>query len=105
MAVADRKPNLRVAELSSSLVPFVYFDGVICHGAHQGVIQIELAAKTIVPDDNPKTGARNVVVVTAHVRCSREAAINLKQVLESALELEQHSHQKDQVSAVSAKPH
>jgi hypothetical protein len=79
MASDTRMPNARVAELSSSVVPFVYFDAAICCGANYGVIQLELAAKTIVPDSSREAGARNEVVVTAHVRCSLAAAANLKE--------------------------
>jgi hypothetical protein len=92
-------PNARVAELSSSVVPFVYFDAAICCGANYGVIQLELAAKTIVPDSSREAGARNEVVVTAHVRCSLAAAANLKETIERAIELERHSHDQDDKAA------
>jgi len=76
-----------VTELPTSNVPFVYFDGVVSHGANHGVIQLELAAKIVVPDPTEKTGARTRVVVTAHVRCSPDAAADLKRAIDSALSL------------------
>ena len=76
-----------VTELPTLHVPFVYFDGVVSHGANHGVIQLELAAKIVVPDPTEKAGARTQVVVTAHVRCSPDAAADLKRAIDSALAL------------------
>jgi hypothetical protein len=47
------------------------------------VIQLELAAKIVVPDG--KGGATTEVVVTAHVRCSPDAATALRQAIDHAL--------------------
>ena len=43
-------PGVRVAPGTSELAPFVYFDGVATFGIHNGAIQIELAANTILPE-------------------------------------------------------
>jgi hypothetical protein len=72
-----------VTALASEHAPFVYFDGVVTHGVNHGVIQLELAAKIVVPDG--KGGATTEVVVTAHVRCSPDAATVLKQAIDHAL--------------------
>jgi hypothetical protein len=88
MASEIKAPTVTgVTELPTSHVPFVYFDGVVSHGANHGVIQLELAAKIVVPDPTEKTGARTQVVVTAHVRCSPDAAADLKRAIDSALSL------------------
>jgi len=85
MASEIKAPTVsRVTELPTSHVPFVYFDGVVSHGANHGVIQLELAAKIVV-HPTEKTGARTHVVVTAHVRCSPDAAADLKRAIDSAL--------------------
>ena len=38
-----------VAYSESSSAPFIYFDGVSCHGTLHGVIEIELAARIMAP--------------------------------------------------------
>jgi hypothetical protein len=63
--------------------PFVYFDGVMTFGMHQGLVQIELAANVLNLDG--KGGVKNEVVVTAHLRCSPDAAQNLQRELGNAL--------------------
>jgi hypothetical protein len=63
--------------------PFLYFDGVSAFGMQNGAIQIELAARTIVPI--PDGGTRNEFVATAHLRCSPAAATALKEALDGAL--------------------
>jgi hypothetical protein len=96
------KPDFRVNDSSSSLVPFIYFDGAMCHGTALGIIQVELGAKAIARDETQKSGAREEVVVTARLRCSPAAAKDLKRALENALELERATHAKEQSAAVVA---
>jgi hypothetical protein len=76
-------PRVGITALTLDQVPFVYFDGVVAHGVNHGMIQLELAAKVVVPDG--KGGVTTEVVVTAHVRCSPDAAANLKEAIDHAL--------------------
>lgn len=75
--------GITVSNLGAESAPFIYFDGVMTFGIHQGVVQIELAANVLNLDG--KGGVRNEVVVTAHLRCSLDAARNLQQELGNAL--------------------
>lgn len=83
--MADGVRMNRLTALASENAPFVFFDGVLTHAVTNGVVQIELGAKIILPDG--AGGAMSRVVVTGHVRCSAAAAANLRGVLDSALGL------------------
>jgi hypothetical protein len=71
------------SKFSAESAPFVYFDGVMTAGVHQAVIQLELAASTLVPTPDGKTTA--VHVITGHLRCSPAAAVGLRKAIDSAL--------------------
>jgi len=77
-------PGLNVAAGSSEQAPFVYFDGVVSYGMHAGVLQLELAANTILPEG---TGTRTDVLITAHLRCSPIAALGLRDTINRMLEM------------------
>lgn len=68
----------------SDTAPIVYFDGVIACGLHNGIVQLELAANELIPIDG-KDSVRTKVVVTAHIRCSPAAAMQLNHMIEQAL--------------------
>jgi hypothetical protein len=72
-----------IALTGNEWAPFIYCDGVSALGTQAGAIQIELAARTILP--TPDGGTRNEYVATAHLRCSPAAAIALKEALDKAL--------------------
>jgi hypothetical protein len=74
--------GIKVASGSSELAPFIYCDGVVTYGIAQGIIQLELAANTLVPDGK---GVRTDVLITAHLRCSAAAAIALRDSIDKAL--------------------
>jgi hypothetical protein len=75
--------TIELANSGAETAPFIYFDGAIAFGmAAGGVVQIELAARTIVPAPGGET--RFVHVVTAHLRGSPAAALDLKNAIESA---------------------
>jgi hypothetical protein len=70
----------------SEAAPFIYFDFAPTFGILGGAVQIELAARTLIP--NVSGGPVGVEFVsTAHLRCSPMAALELKQALEQALEM------------------
>jgi hypothetical protein len=74
-----------VVVVGNSAAPIVYWDGVGTFGTHHGIIQIEVAAGTILP--TPDGGTRTEFVVTAHLRCSLNAALTLKDAIEKAIEM------------------
>jgi hypothetical protein len=82
--------GIRVAPGSSEVAPFIYFDGIPTFGIHNGAIQIELAANTILPEGK---GIRIDVVMTAHLRCSPAAAIELRNAIDKTLVLLQQGQQ------------
>jgi hypothetical protein len=82
MSDKPKTAGLKVAAGSSEQAPFIYFDGVITYGVNGGALQIELAASTLVPDG---PAIRTDIVVTAHLRCSRAAAMSLRDSIDKAL--------------------
>lgn len=61
-----------VAYTESNTAPIIYFDGVSCHGAMHGVIEIELAARIMAPTADG--GVFASFTPTARLRCSPTAA-------------------------------
>ena len=66
--------------------PFIYCDGVSAYGTQNGTIQIELAARTMLPGPE-SSNITNEFVATAHLRCSPAAAAALKDAIEKALSM------------------
>jgi hypothetical protein len=74
--------GIRVAPGSSELAPFIYCDGAATYGVNNGIVQVELAANSIMPDGQ---GTRTDVLIVAHLRCSPTAARGLVDCLTKAL--------------------
>jgi hypothetical protein len=70
---------------SPDTAPFIYFDVAPTLGTMAGAIQIELAARTLVPSEGGKVRAE--YVVTGRLRCSPAAAAALRQAIDKALDL------------------
>jgi hypothetical protein len=66
--------------------PFIYCDGVSAYGTQNGTIQIELAARTMLPAADSRN-VTNEFVATAHLRCSPAAAAAMKDAIEKALKM------------------
>lgn len=79
-----KAPGIKIAPGSSEMAPFIYCDGVATYGTNGGVIQLELASNTIVPDG---AGTRTDVLITAHLRCSPSAAVGIRDAITRALEM------------------
>ncbi len=94
-------PSVGPTALGAENAPFIYFDGVSTVGVNFGAIQLELAANVVVPDPNGPTGTRTDVVMTAHVRCSPNAAAELKQ---NMAELKQNIEKVLEMLAKSQEP-
>ena len=82
MAESADKSSVQI--LNNAGAPFVYFDHASTYGIQGGDIQVELVARTILPEG---TGTRTEVVATCHLRCGPDAARKLIEALEKALAL------------------
>ena len=63
--------------------PFIYFDAAAAFGQNSGSIQLELFANALIPDGIG--GIETRVVTTAHIRCSANAAMSLRQAIDGVL--------------------
>jgi hypothetical protein len=81
---SPKPPAIKIAPGSSELAPFIYCDGVATYGVSGGVIQLELATNTVMPEG---AGTRTDVLITAHLRCSPNAAVQLRDSITRALEI------------------
>ncbi len=68
--------------------PFIVADGVAAWAAVDSVIHLDLAAHTTLPNPNG-AGAVRETVVTAHLRCSVQAALRIKAGIEAAIGMDQ----------------
>ena len=80
-----------------STAPFIYFDGVACHGALHGVVEIELTARIMIP--TPDGGVEIKFVPACRLRCSPAAAESLRQSIEIAIKMAQQVHQQPPAAA------
>ena len=65
--------------------PFIYFDGAPSMGVQNGVIELELCARAVMPKADGSVYTD--IVCVAHLRCSMAAATNLRDVLTRALDM------------------
>jgi len=97
--LADReitKPPDLIYEDTGGIAPLVYFDIVGACGPMHGAIEVELATRILVPKPDGSTEVR--FLSSARLRCSPNAAANLRASLEAALKLLEHP-QPDPVAA------
>jgi hypothetical protein len=71
---------------NSASAPVIYFDGVPAIGAWQGNIELELAARLLMPQRDGN-GVLIDMGCVAHLRCSAAAAVALRDSLIKALDL------------------
>lgn len=74
---------------NASAAPIVYFDNVPVMGAYGGNIEVELAARVLMPKVGGTVAAE--MNCTAHIRCSPNAALMLIDALQKALALHEQS--------------
>jgi hypothetical protein len=86
-----------IAYAESSAAPFIYFDGVSCHGALHGVIEIELAARMMAP--TPDGGVHSFFGPVARLRCSPVAAAALLDSIEKAVKMAEQPQQQPPAAA------
>ena len=70
---------------NAAAAPYIYFDGAPSLGTHAGMIEIELAARALMPTGTNQ--AYSDLVCTAHLRCSVNAATNLRDAINQALDM------------------
>jgi hypothetical protein len=68
----------------NATAPFIYCDAVAAMGINNGAIELELCSRTMIPLADG-VAVRNEVVITAHLRCSSTAAMNLRGAIDKAL--------------------
>ncbi len=83
------KSGITYAE--NSCAPFIYFDGVACHGNLHAVVEIELAARIMAPLADG--GVEVKFVPAGRLRCSRVAAASLIDSLQKVLKMEEQPEQ------------
>jgi hypothetical protein len=79
----DTAPLPEYVDLNT--VPYVYFDMAPAHGIMAGIVQVELAARTLNP--LPVGGVEVKYVSVARLRCSSVAAGHLRDALNAALKM------------------
>jgi hypothetical protein len=79
------KPPDLIYEDTGGIAPLVYFDIVGAYGTMNGSIELELATRILVPKPDGTTEVK--FISSGRLRCTRNAAINLRSGLDAALKL------------------
>lgn len=77
---------------NAATAPIVYFDGVPVYGCFSGNLEIELAARMLMPKPDGSVVAD--MGCTAHLRCSPAAAAMLVDALTKALDMLSKQHER-----------
>lgn len=88
-----------LAYAESADTPFVYFDGVGCHGSSHGIVEIELAARIMSPTSDG--GVQVQFVPTGRLRCSLAAAASLRNSIDASLKMAEQPQQQQPPAATS----
>jgi hypothetical protein len=87
MAVQQKAPSAQPPVLkNSAAAPVIYFDGAPAFGACAGHIEVELAARVLMPKADGASVAIEYLCV-AHLRCSPAAAEALTDGIDKALDM------------------
>ena len=79
------KPPDLIYEDTGAAAPLVYFDIVGAYGTMNGSIEIELATRILVPKPDGSTEVK--FISSGRLRCTQNAATNLRNALDSALKM------------------
>jgi hypothetical protein len=79
------KPADLVYQDTGAAAPLVYFDIVGAYGTMNGSIEIELATRILIPKGDGSTEVK--FISSGRLRCTQNAAINLRNALDSALKM------------------
>lgn len=79
------KPGDLVYEDTGGTAPLVYFDIVGAYGTMNGSIEIELATRILIPKPDGSTEVK--FISSGRLRCTQNAAVNLRNGLDAALKM------------------
>jgi hypothetical protein len=79
------KPSDIVYEDTGASAPLVYFDIVGAYGTMNGSVEIELATRILVPKPDGSTDVK--FISSGRLRCTKNAAVNLRNGLDAALKM------------------
>lgn len=86
MSLKGRNPAPTAPLLkNAALAPVIFFDNVPVFGALGGNVEIELAARLLMPKADGGVGAD--MTCTAHLRGSLQAAVLLREALDKAIKM------------------
>lgn len=80
-----KPPADLIYEDTGAMAPLVYFDIVGAYGTMNGAIEVELATRILVPKPDGSTEVK--FLSSGRLRCSAQAASNLRQALDAALKM------------------
>jgi hypothetical protein len=79
------KPGDLIYEDTGAAAPLVYFDIVGAYGTMNGSIEIELATRILIPKPDGSTEVK--FMASGRLRCTQNAAANLRNGLDAALKM------------------
>ena len=79
------KPPDLIYEDTGAAAPLVYFDIVGAYGTMNGAVEVELATRILVPKPDGSTEVK--FISSGRIRCSANAAANLRNGLDAALKM------------------
>ena len=79
------KPSDLIYEDTGAMAPLVYFDIVGAYGTMNGAVEVELATRILVPKPDGSTEVK--FISSGRIRCSANAAANLRNGLDAALKM------------------
>jgi hypothetical protein len=86
MSLKDKRTGAPAPLLkNASAAPFIHFDNAPVYGAFAGCIEVELAARALMPKESGAVVAE--AVCTGHLRCTPQAAVALADALTKAVEM------------------
>jgi len=85
-----KPPADLIYEDTGAMAPLVYFDIVGAYGTMHGAVEVELATRILVPKQDGSTEVK--FLSSGRLRCSAQAASNLRNALDAALKMLEQPH-------------
>ena len=96
------KPADLIYEDAGPSAPVVYFDIVGAYGTINSAFEVELATRILVPKSDGTTEVK--FISSGRIRCSQNAAINLRNGLDAALKMLEQPQANTVVAVAGSKP-
>jgi len=96
---APKPPSNVVYQDTGGAAPLVYFDIIGAYGTMNGSIEMELATRILVPKPDGSTEVK--FISTGRLRCTANAATNLRNGLDAALKMLEQPEAKTSAIAAS----